>query len=165
MDHATRRAHGSGSIYRDGNRWVAALPIPTSRGERRRVRRRTRQRFCDCLRVLTTEVTKLAGDYSDPDEQRRARLADARKMGAHTEGEWWALVRSACMRCAYCGTRTTVCPPANRPNALTKDHRVPLARGGSDGIVNLAVSCRACNAEKATMTATEYIEWRSQHGR
>lgn len=163
MEHTTR-AHGSGSIYFSQGRWVAALTIPTPRGERRKVRRFSRLTFCECLRVLTEQTRTMSTAYSDPDQIRRDRLAVAREQGTHTGAEWWALVRRVAMRCAYCGIKTTVLPPFHRPDGLAKDHAVPLARGGSDSIENLAVACRGCNAEKGTMTADEYIEWRSQNG-
>lgn len=49
--------------------------------------------------------------------------------------------------CVYCGD----------PFApLEIEHIVPKARGGSDDICNLTVSCQPCNNAKLTKTATEF---------
>src|SRR5258708_2853992 len=50
-------------------------------------------------------------------------------------------------RCAYCGRTDT-------PFEL--DHIQPRSRGGSDRVSNLALSCRACNAQKGERTASEF---------
>lgn len=52
-------------------------------------------------------------------------------------------------RCQYCGGR-----PAMRQ--LTLDHRLPLARGGTDSAGNLWVACHACNHQKGLRTEEEY---------
>lgn len=48
--------------------------------------------------------------------------------------------------CVYCGEAAD----------LEIEHIVPLARGGSNEISNLTVSCRTCNARKRTKTAAEF---------
>ena len=50
--------------------------------------------------------------------------------------------------CLYCGHRFTV-------KELTRDHVTPVSRGGRDVYVNLATSCRACNARKDNRTPEE----------
>ena len=44
-------------------------------------------------------------------------------------------------RCLYCGMRP-------RRSRLEIDHRVPLAKGGTDGLDNLALACGPCNRRK-----------------
>ncbi len=51
--------------------------------------------------------------------------------------------------CAYCGHRGTSA-------TLEVDHKIPLARGGTDDAGNLATACWPCNREKGTMTALEF---------
>jgi 5-methylcytosine-specific restriction endonuclease McrA len=38
----------------------------------------------------------------------------------------------------------------------TRDHKIPLTRGGSDYIENIALSCGPCNFRKHTKTDTEF---------
>jgi 5-methylcytosine-specific restriction endonuclease McrA len=40
--------------------------------------------------------------------------------------------------------------------ALQPDHRVPLARGGSNAIDNILPACRSCNQRKALMSEDEF---------
>jgi len=39
---------------------------------------------------------------------------------------------------------------------LEQDHRVPLARGGTNWIENILPACRACNASKHLLTEDEF---------
>lgn len=52
----------------------------------------------------------------------------------------------------YLCTRLCIVYPENkgkqRPNTLTIDHIIPLSRGGTDSIFNLAVCCATCNGSK-----------------
>ena len=52
-------------------------------------------------------------------------------------------------RCWYCGVK---CPLA----AGTLDHRVPVKRGGTTTVANLAWSCRDCNSAKGQHSLAEY---------
>jgi 5-methylcytosine-specific restriction endonuclease McrA len=73
----------------------------------------------------------------------------ARKLGApgnHTTAEWIWLLQLWNWACAYCGERS----------ALQPDHRVPLARGGSNDIENILPACRRCNQRKALLTEEEF---------
>lgn len=47
--------------------------------------------------------------------------------------------------CAYCGM-------AFRERDLSRDHVIPVARGGRDTWMNLVTACRACNVRKANRT-------------
>jgi 5-methylcytosine-specific restriction endonuclease McrA len=76
--------------------------------------------------------------------RRRARQASA--SGSFTAAEWRALVEQHGGRCAYCGARAP----------LHADHRIPLARGGSNAIDNILPACGRCNCRKATMTESEF---------
>lgn len=62
--------------------------------------------------------------------------------GKHTDQEWLDLCASYGDKCAACGKR--------RP--LTKDHIVPVIKGGADSIDNIQPLCRACNSSKGTKT-------------
>ncbi len=81
-----------------------------------------------------TQKTKL---YS---ELRRRRMRVARARGTHTHQQWVGLCAIFNHQCAAC----------SRAAALTKDHIIPVSRGGSDAIGNLQPLCQRCNSVKFT---------------
>ena len=50
--------------------------------------------------------------------------------------------------CMYCGNR-------HRDGALTRDHIVPISRGGRDRWSNVVTACRPCNTRKGNRTPEE----------
>jgi 5-methylcytosine-specific restriction endonuclease McrA len=76
--------------------------------------------------------------------RRRARKVEA--AGTFTLAEWLALVDLWDGRCAYCGERAP----------LQIDHRVPLARGGTNSIDNILPACGPCNRRKHSMFEQEF---------
>lgn len=58
-----------------------------------------------------------------------------------------ALFRRDQFMCAYCGKMT--------PMGLTRDHIVPLSRGGRDDWLNCCACCRTCNLDKGSKTLDE----------
>ncbi len=58
-----------------------------------------------------------------------------------------ALFRRDQYMCAYCGKVT--------PRGLTRDHIIPLSRGGSDHWLNVCACCRICNLAKGSQTLEE----------
>lgn len=52
-------------------------------------------------------------------------------------------------RCIYCGSR-------QRMDLMDIDHRLPVARGGSNDQSNLQLLCRTCNQRKGTKTDREF---------
>lgn len=78
--------------------------------------------------------------------RRRARLAGGG--GSHTTQEWLEKCALLGNVCIYCGRGDV---------ALTRDHKVPIARGGTDYIENLVPACIECNSAKHTKTATEFL--------
>src|SRR5712672_2699521 len=44
----------------------------------------------------------------------------------------------------------------SRGKQLQGDHVVPLSRGGSNALVNIATPCRPCNLSKGSKTAEEW---------
>jgi len=58
-------------------------------------------------------------------------------------------------RCPYCGTAMLYGPEyAYEPRQATKDHVVPLSRGGKRG--PLVWACRGCNEDKAQLALNEW---------
>jgi len=66
--------------------------------------------------------------------------------------DWFALLERFGHRCAYCGSTEDLCA----------DHRIPLARGGSNTVDNLLPACRSCNSRKHTKTEDEFREYLAQ---
>ena len=52
-------------------------------------------------------------------------------------------------RCMYCGKRM-------EPSYFEIEHKTPVARGGSDRIVNLQLVCTPCNKRKGAATDGEF---------
>lgn len=80
--------------------------------------------------------------------RRRARKQNAE--GSHRYAEWLTLLEKCGYRCHYCQKLLTV-------RTATRDHLIPLSRGGSDDIGNITPACRYCNGSKGTKTHDEYI--------
>lgn len=59
-------------------------------------------------------------------------------IGNHTQKEWDDLVKKYGGKCAHC----------KQKKKLTKDHIVPLTKGGRNTIDNLQPLCGPCNASK-----------------
>ncbi len=68
--------------------------------------------------------------------RRYARKKNAE--GSHTYQEWRDLKIKNDYRCAECRER----------KILTKDHIIPLSKGGTDYIDNIQPLCRNCNSKK-----------------
>jgi len=76
-------------------------------------------------------------------------------VGSHTEREWLNLLAQWNWLCFYCGE------PIKRGSSdpdheATKDHMVPISRGGVDFIGNIAPTCLRCNLLKGNKTVEEF---------
>lgn len=82
---------------------------------------------------------------SNPDyvmASRNARIVN--NGGFHSKGEWETLKSQYNWTCPSCLRAE---PEVN----LTKDHIIPLLKGGSDNIENIQPLCRSCNCKKHTL--------------
>lgn len=71
--------------------------------------------------------------------KRRLHLRD--DGGSHTTNEWVQVKRRHAYLCAICGI-------SEINTVLTKDHIIPLSKGGSNRIENIQPLCRPCNTRK-----------------
>jgi 5-methylcytosine-specific restriction endonuclease McrA len=77
-----------------------------------------------------------------------------------TKQEWLDLLREHGYSCAYCG-KTGI--------KLTKDHVIPLSKGGTHTKENILPCCPDCNHEKNDRTLEEWredreiAEWEREH--
>lgn len=98
-----------------------------------------RQRKRDWRRANPDKVAAMAN---------RRRVLEAAAEGSHTEEEWATLKAKYNYTCLRCGQR--------EPDiVLTRDHVIPLSRGGSDYISNIQPLCDPCNSAKGIRT-TDY---------
>lgn len=81
--------------------------------------------------------------------KRRARKAQAQ--GFYTASEWQAKKLYFGNRCYLCGEAAEV---------LEQDHRIPISRGGSNWLANIAPCCVTCNRKKHNKTEREFRESR-----
>lgn len=81
----------------------------------------------------------------EAERRRQARKrATTINLGSHTAAEWEDLKRRARHRCVKC----------RKKKALTRDHIIPLSRGGSDRITNIQPLCLSCNSRKRDVLET-----------
>lgn len=89
-------------------------------------------------------------------EANRAKLArrrTAKKLSADEREVSTAYRRAiAADPCFYCGSKST---------EMHDDHKLPLAKGGTDHWWNLARACAACNLSKGAKTAEEFLTERA----
>lgn len=71
-------------------------------------------------------------------EWRAHRMRRAKEKGTHTKAEWLEL-KHRVGRCVACGVDDV---------ELTKDHIIPISRGGCDCIQNIQPMCQPCNTRK-----------------
>ena len=107
-------------------------------------------------RLKNPEKEKAKRDkcYTKPRTKELAKMrANKRrlfKLGldtSHTVAEWEAKKQEFDHRCAYCGKGGI---------ELTKDHIVPLTKGGTDSIANIVPACEFCNKSKGTKDASQF---------
>jgi hypothetical protein len=76
-------------------------------------------------------------------------------MNGHSERQWEGKFFRCGMRCYYCCVPLTLVPGGTGKIA-TKDHLLPVSRGGSDLIDNIVPCCLECNDRKGTMSEHEF---------
>lgn len=91
---------------------------------------------------------------NNPEKAKHAKhVLGARRrnaLGSHTFDEWIAKAESFAWCCRYCGRQLT------RLTA-TRDHVIPLSKGGTNYIDNIVPACRSCNSKKWAKMESEFL--------
>jgi HNH endonuclease len=91
--------------------------------------------------------------------RRKKREKEAK--GSHTLKQWHNRIEFQNTLCYWCFRSLT--DPDDGLFKGTKDHLVPLSRGGSNFIENIVAACWDCNRRKRNKTATEYTAYLAEH--
>lgn len=106
------------------------------------------------VRAIEAKDAELAAREAEAAERRAKDAARANHRRALLTPDWEATRRTIFERdnwtCVYCGTTNA--------DQWHCDHVVPLSRGGTSDVDNLATSCRSCNLSKGSLLIAE---WRS----
>lgn len=136
---ASKRASVRAAFEKNGQRYVE--------------KQRERYRQIESLRAAATERTK-AWRAANPnsvkmyDARRRAR--DSGANGSFKADDVKRLLEQQRAKCIYCGTDIS-------DGLHTIEHVIPLSRGGSNSIENIALACRSCNARKGQKLPSEFL--------
>lgn len=107
---------------------------------------RLRRIYCSRRCINRVSLRERRWQRTESTEKRRQLLRDASHVGVSLT-DWAALVCRHAHACAYCGE---VAP-------LTKDHVIPVSRGGRHAIGNILPACQSCNSSKGNRLL---VEWR-----
>ena len=66
------------------------------------------------------------------------------------------IVRFKC-HCVYCGKMVNPGEKQPHPDAPSRDHFIPISRGGSRGSKNTVLACYACNQAKGNMDPRQIL--------
>lgn len=89
------------------------------------------------------------GEWIDIQKDERHVAREREKARALRKSVWWRQQLQTGV-CHYCGKKVG-------PDALTMDHVVPVARGGTSTKGNVVPACDACNKSKKFLTPAEQI--------
>jgi 5-methylcytosine-specific restriction endonuclease McrA len=91
----------------------------------------------------------MMAEWIDMRKDERHVAREREKARALRQSAWWRQQLQAGV-CHYCGQRFDA-------EALTMDHVVPVARGGTSSKGNVVPACAACNKSKRCLTPAEQI--------
>lgn len=89
-------------------------------------------------------------DWIDIPKRSEAEIARERKKARELRASGWWKNELAKGICYYCGKKF-------KPEELTMDHILPVARGGKSTRGNVVPCCKECNNNKKYLTPAEMI--------
>ena len=106
---------------------------------RKAIMRSWRTRNAECIREYDRQ--RRENNPESIDAKNSAYMERKRKAeGWYTPAEWQEKCAEYCFRCAYCWKR----------KKLTRQHVIPLKKGGTNWIFNLVPACQSCNSKVGT---------------
>jgi len=90
--------------------------------------------------------------YRQPAQKEKRRKYDRERMARLTRERFAVFIAKFNGQCVYC-LRTI----AEHDIRLTRDHKVPLARGGTDDDDNIVAACFDCNRRKGTKSYEQFM--------
>jgi 5-methylcytosine-specific restriction endonuclease McrA len=109
---------------------------------------RLRRVYCSRRCINQVSLRERRAERQAATERRRLKLVGGEHIGV-SERDWRRLVARHAGRCAYCG----------EVKPLTKDHIIPVSRGGRHAIGNILPACQSCNSSKRDALL---INWRGR---
>ena len=82
------------------------------------------------------------GKISRQREKTKRRAQEREILNTLTAQEWVDILKEYKFRCAYCGKEFTLF------DRETKDHVIPISKGGDNIKENIVPACRSCNCKK-----------------
>lgn len=101
----------------------------------------------------TSSTTGKTSRYCVPCRNERRRTYNTRKVengGHHTRSQWLTLLQqfSECPRCKRSWIDIPARPNKRYKTVWTKDHIIPVSKGGSNDITNIQPLCYQCQFRK-----------------
>lgn len=88
---------------------------------------------------------------ANPDKDARYRLTRYGVLPELTGAQWQEILQNYGGCCVYCGLG----------GKMTKEHVIPISRGGSDNASNVVPACKPCNSSKRDKTPEEFAAWKA----
>ena len=129
-----------GAVVR--SRTLKGRPNPYQKGKRRTNAEKEANRIAhlgEKSNFWKGGVSKIPGYYTHKALERYARLKGA--VGTFSLQEWQELKEKHNNSCVHCGISEMFAK-------LTKDHIIPLTKGGTNYISNIQPLCQSCNSRK-----------------
>lgn len=121
-------------------------------------------KVCECGDGFVTTIgsnvcqkCRKEGKLDTPHSRRNLRERNA--PGKYTLQEWFERIEFQNSLCFWCFTNLL---EEDGTFHGTKDHLIPISRGGSHYIENIVAACWSCNRLKGRRTATEYRAYLEQ---
>lgn len=138
--HATKLADRSKAYYKDNKLKLIFKARDYYRNNRDSIREKQKHYYA-----------KNRKRYAVHSQNRRAQKRGA--SGSFTHDLWAEKLKYFGYACYLCGEDL-------RNKKIHRDHRIPLCRGGTNYIANIAPACSRCNLQKGTKTEAEFFLWK-----
>ena len=99
---------------------------------------------------MEPDFRKIARQWRSSNKARAAKLGLAIELPSIDEVE--AHLRCQPLRCTYCNRPLN----ASKAGRMNLDHKLPISRGGTAAVHNIALSCRGCNSSKGPLDDSEF---------